>query len=78
MVRIAYQDMDMADQTQLEFLREAKADLSVTWDELAALADISPRALKTYRLPPTSSEYRGMPKLAKNAIVAVLDRSRRL
>jgi hypothetical protein len=67
----------MTEQTQLEFLQAAKAELSVTWDELAVLADISPRALKTYRLPPASTEYRGMPKLAHNAIAGVLEKNRR-
>lgn len=64
----------MTDQTQLEFLRDAKAILGVTWDAMAALTDIDPRALKTYRLPPASSGYRGMSKLVKNAIVAALDK----
>jgi hypothetical protein len=66
--------MTMIEQTQLEFLKAAKAELDVTWDELAALADIAPRALKTYRMPAASAEYRGMPKLARNAIVAVLEK----
>jgi hypothetical protein len=69
--------MIMIEQTQLEFLQEAKAELAVTWDALAALADIAPRALKTYRLPTTSPGYRGMPKLAHNAIVGVLEKNRR-
>lgn len=67
----------MTEQTQLEFLQAAKAELGVTWDELAELADIAPRALKTYRLPPASAEYRGMPKLAHNAIVGVLEKNRK-
>lgn len=66
----------MSEQTQLEFLHAVKTELGVTWDELATLADIAPRALKTYRLPPASSEYRGMPKLAYNAINGVLEKSR--
>lgn len=66
----------MTEQTQLQFLQTAKAELDVTWDELAALADIAPRALKTYRLPPASAEYRGMPKLARNAIMGVLEKNR--
>lgn len=66
----------MTEQTQLEFLHAAKSELGVTWDELATLADIAPRALKTYRLPPASAEYRGMPKLARNAITSVLEKNR--
>lgn len=69
------QQSTMNEQTQLEFLQAAKAELHVTWDELAALAEISPRALKTYRLPPASAGYRGMPKLAQNAIARVLEKS---
>lgn len=45
---------------QTIFLRQAKAALGVTWDELAKLADIHPRALKTYRMPPSSEDRREM------------------
>lgn len=67
----------MTEQTQLEFLRAAKAEVGVTWDELATLADINPRALKTYRMPTNSADYRGMPKLARNAILGVIQKSRK-
>jgi hypothetical protein len=67
----------MTEQTQLDFLRAAKAELGVTWDALAALADINPRAFKTYRLPPTSEGFRGMSKLVQNAITAVLEKNRK-
>lgn len=60
--------------TQKEYLNGAKAKLGLTWDELAKQANIKPRALKTYRMPETSSDYRGMPAKAKDAIEALLKR----
>lgn len=41
----------MQDTTQQEFLRAAKEQLDVTWDELATASGINPRAMKTYRMP---------------------------
>ena len=66
----------MEEQTQLEFLQAVKAELGVTWDELAALTDIEPRALKTYRMPPESKDHRGMNKLARNAVLDALKKHR--
>jgi hypothetical protein len=66
----------MTEPTQFEVLQAAKDELGVTWDELAALADIAPRALKTYRMPPESKDHRAMPKLAFNAIAAVVKKHR--
>lgn len=58
--------------TQKEFLNNAKAKLGVTWDELAKQSGIKPRALKTYRMPEDSKDYRTMPDLAKSAIERLL------
>lgn len=54
--------------TQKEYLNKVKARLGVTWDELAKQSKINPRALKTYRMPENSKDYRRMPDLAKDAI----------
>jgi hypothetical protein len=35
----------------------------MTWDAFAALLGVEPRAMKTYRMPPGSSDSRTMPKL---------------
>jgi hypothetical protein len=54
--------------TQQEFLKSAKDALGVTWDELAESAGINPRALKTYRMPDTSKDFRSLPALARAAV----------
>lgn len=59
--------------TQKEYLNDAKEKLGVTWDELALRSNIKPRALKTYRMPETSKDYRTMPHLAKDAIERLLN-----
>lgn len=53
---------------QKAFLLVAKDMLSagrrsMTWDEFAKLAAVEPRALKTYRMPVDSNDYRSMPRL---------------
>ncbi|EPO2959862.1 hypothetical protein ACT7TO_002874 [Vibrio cholerae] len=53
---------------QKKYLNDAKKQLNMTWDELAAKTKIHPRALKTYRMPTTSKDYRTMPVLAKDAV----------
>jgi hypothetical protein len=58
----------MSNTTQQEYLKSAKDALGVTWDELAELSGINPRALKTYRMPDTSQDYRQLPSLARAAI----------
>jgi hypothetical protein len=51
---------------QKAFLTKEKAKLSkllgaaITWDQLAVLAGIKPRALKTYRMPELSTNFRAM------------------
>ncbi|HEX2831079.1 MAG TPA: hypothetical protein VHP37_32390 [Burkholderiales bacterium] len=59
--------------TQKAFLTDAKRRLqqtipSLTWDQFANLFQIEPRALKTYRMPETSADYRVMPKALRAAI----------
>lgn len=67
----------MRDTTQQEFLRAAKEQLGVTWDELAMASGINPRAMKTYRMPETSKDYRTFPDLARAAVVRLLEDSRK-
>jgi hypothetical protein len=62
----------MPNNTQQEFLKSAKDTLGVTWDELAESAGINPRALKTYRMPDTSKDYRPLPALARAAVDRVV------
>jgi len=62
----------MKEQSQQEYLKAAKAVLSVEWDELAVMAGIKPRALKTYRMPDSSNDHRALPDLARRAIDGLL------
>lgn len=62
----------MAEQSQQEYLKAAKATLSVEWDKLAVMAGIKPRALKTYRMPDSSNDHRALPDLARRAIDGLL------
>ncbi|TBM41326.1 hypothetical protein [Vibrio cholerae] len=59
--------------TQKDYLNAAKKKLGITWDELAKKSNIHPRALKTYRMPYESKDYRAMPPLAKDAIERLLN-----
>jgi len=68
---------EMENLTQQEFLQVAKNALHMTWDELADSAGIAPRALKTYRMPPTSKDFRELNNLARNAIVRLLGDNRK-
>lgn len=65
-----------AEPTQQEYLRAAKDELGMTWDELAEAAGIVPRALKTYRMPDTSGDHRSLPSLARRSIDQVLAQHR--
>jgi len=58
---------------QQDFLRAAKDQLGVTWDELATASGINPRAMKTYRMPETSKDYRVLPDLAYASILRLLE-----
>lgn len=65
--------------SQQDYLRAVKEELGMLWDELAVLAGISPRALKTYRLPDGSADHRGMPNLARRSIdQLVVDHRRKM
>lgn len=63
--------------SQQEFLRAAKIELGLEWDELAERAGIVPRTFKNYRLPDDSGNHRTMPELAWRAIQDLLDKHRR-
>lgn len=63
----------MEESPQQAFLRRAKDALGLTWDELALASGISPRALKTYRMPETSQDHRALPNLARAAIERLLE-----
>ncbi len=63
----------MTNLKQQEFLKAAKDELGFTWDELAAQAGINARALKTYRMPDTSKDFRHMPDLARAALSRLLE-----
>lgn len=45
-----------------------KTNPGLTWDDFARLANIEPRAFKTYRMPDDSPDYREMPTLARLAV----------
>ena len=53
---------------QKDFLNRIKNQLGVTWDELAKLSGINPRAMKSYRMPSDSRGYRPMPETARNML----------
>lgn len=62
---------------QKTFLAAAKAALAprgkkLTWDQFAARLGVEPRAMKTYRMPADSSDYRTMPKLLVEKIEALV------
>ncbi|MBR8029990.1 helix-turn-helix domain-containing protein [Burkholderia cenocepacia] len=62
----------MSTLNQQDFLKAAKDQLGITWDEFAAASNISPRALKTYRMPDSSKDFRPLPKLARAAVEQLL------
>jgi hypothetical protein len=67
----------MNEPSQQEFLKALKNELSVTWDELAVLSGIKPRALKTYRMPAESKDFRALNDLAKNALIRAVEDNRK-
>ena len=74
MVRTAYHNQrPMSNSNQQDFLKAAKDQLGMTWDELAAASGIKPRALKTYRMPDTSKDFRPLPDLARSAVARLLE-----
>ncbi|MDQ1816353.1 hypothetical protein RBA41_23940 [Massilia sp. CCM 9210] len=66
MVHIVYVYGAMKELSQQELLLALKNALDVTWDEVAAHTGIAPRALKSYRLPVSSTGYRGMDKFVRD------------
>lgn len=62
----------MTSKSQQEYLKAAKIELDVSWDEFAVLAGIKPRAFKTYRMPESSLDYRALPSLARASIDRLL------
>lgn len=63
----------MSNSDQQSFLKAAKEQLGLTWDELAQASGINARALKTYRMPETSKDHRPLPDLARAAIARLLE-----
>lgn len=68
---------DVAALDQKAFLTAAKAALAprgkkLTWDQFAAEVSVEPRAMKTYRMPADSSDYRTMPKLLVEKIESLV------
>jgi hypothetical protein len=53
----------------------SKAHLGLTWDDLARMATIEPRALKTYRMPDDSPDYREMPALARRELMRLMEQA---
>ena len=67
----------MSPQSQKDYLASVKKALEarfgrLTWDEMAVRASIEPRALKTYRMPQSSVDYRPMPAVARQAVESLL------
>lgn len=62
---------------QKAFLAAAKRALSaggtkLTWDQFAVRVGVEPRAMKTYRMPVGSSDFRTMPRLVVEKIEAMV------
>jgi hypothetical protein len=64
----------MTEKTQQDFLKDGKAELGLTWDQFADMVGIERRALKTYRMPCESKDYRTMNKFVFDAIARVLQK----
>ncbi len=65
---------------QVAFLNHAKDVLSrvhkkLTWDRMAELTEIEPRALRTYRMPENSPDHRPMPQSVRGQIEALLEQA---
>lgn len=77
---VQYEGHDLAERSQATFLNHAKAVLSrvhkkMTWDRMAELAEIEPRALKAYRMPENSPDHRAMPKSVRRQIEALMEQA---
>lgn len=60
--------MTMTERSQQNLLQDLKIALGGTWDQVADQTQIAARALKSYRLPPSSKGYRGMDKFVRKAV----------
>lgn len=77
---VQYEGYDPAERSQVAFLNHAKAILSrvhkkMTWDRMAELAEIQPRALKTYRMPENSPDHQAMPRSVRRQIEALMEQA---
>jgi hypothetical protein len=62
---------------QKDWLKKAKREISahvpgLTWDAFSKMVSVEPRAMKSYRMPASSSEYRSMPKSVELLISELL------
>lgn len=67
----------MEEQTQQEYLRAAKKTLDFEWDQFAKALDVEPRAFKTYRMPDSSADHRGLPTWVRKEIDKLLSEHQR-
>lgn len=58
--------------SQIKKALEVRFCKRIPWEELAEMAGIEPRTLKTYRMPESSADYRQMPQLARQALERLL------
>jgi len=64
--------------TQKDYLQATKTALGAkTWDELAEMAGVAPRALKTYRMPGDSKDYRAMQGPVKKVFEMLLEKNQK-
>ena len=68
MVHTVYTEKIMTELSQQELLQALKEALGATWDEVAEITGITPRTLKSYRLPASSSGVRSMDKIVRDAV----------
>lgn len=62
---------------QRDFLFAVKNEVSMEWDQLAEASGIAPRAFKTYRMPASSKNRRGMSGPVRAAVAGVLETYRK-
>jgi hypothetical protein len=67
----------MTELSQQELLLALKDALGTTWDDVAAKTGITPRALKSYRLPVSSKGARGMDKFVREAVEKTLSQTQK-
>lgn len=63
--------------SQKAYLQATKQALGAcTWDQLAEMAGVAPRALKTYRMPEKSQDYRVIPGPVKKVLEMLIEAKR--